>query len=818
MTVWRSGYPGRLIRLLAGCACSLLLLSACNSKKYLRDDQSFLVSNKIKLHSDFPIHNKSELSENLLTLFRQSQTKYSLGFPRHVYYYKYQEKLLKKPDKKKWDEERIIKNRPVIFDSLKVKQTEDDIRKYMGLRGYRSAVVSSKTKTANKETSVKYDVAAGPRLQVDTIIIVAKDSTLQSLVDASLEDSRIPPGSPLDVLLFNEEKLRLVRLLQNEGYATFDESFISNLEVDTSGGRTKAIMRLLNPSDSTLHQKFVVGSIKVFPDYDIVSDSHYHDTLVNNIHYFLPDTTVFTLKTDIFDRLVYLKPGSYTNRDNLDRTIRNLGRLEIIKFVGPSGLIDSTNTGTPSIDYLFRLTRNKKINFDLNGELTYSNIASQQRRSLFGTQFSTNYRDRNVFGNAEVLNVNLELGFEFNFFNRQSSEDYGLLNSLNAGAGGDLSFRRFMDPLGIYRMIGHTKSADKEPLVGARLHRWFMEDATSRLSLGFNYVVITDLYDYYNLNANLNYDIQPDPFKKLTITRIGFDLFVPTAKPAYQEILDNNKFLAESFGNQLYTGFLFRNYLYEVNSKIKARAGYFRVLHSIELSGLEMFAINQAFNAINNNTHKIVLNPNAPPADQVEFSQFAKGEIDVRYFRDLSPKVKFGIKINTGIASPYGPYTKQVPYPKQFYVGGALSNRAWQIRELGPGGYEDTTEIDPNLPFYQTGDFKIDISAELRFKLFWYFDGVLFMDAANVWTLKYDPERPEADISHTFLNEFGIGYGYGIRLDLDFFILRLDLGYKLHNPYPVLPSGETEKSRWLIDELRKFPGGAEPQIAVGLPF
>lgn len=768
--------------------------------------------NKIVLKSDYAIHNKSELNENLLTLFRQSQTKYSLGFPRHVYYYQYQESLLKKPDRKKWDEERLIKNRPVIYDSLKAQQTRDDLRKFMALRGYRSAQVTYKSKTSNHETSVKYFIDAGQRLHIDSMVIKAKDPKLQEIIEENLESSHIPPGSPLDINLYNEEKYRLVRLLQNEGYATLDESYISNLEVDTSQGKVTAIMRILNPSDSTEHQKYTVGTVTIFPDYEVISNKPYVDTTVHEIKYFLPDTPVFTLRPEVFERVLSIKPGENTNRDNLDRTIRNLGRLEIIKFVGPSALIDSSETGTHSIDYIFRLTRNKKINFDLNGELTYSNIASQQRRSLFGTQFSTTYRDRNLFGNAEVLNVNLELGFEFNFFNQQSENDIGLLNSLNTGVGGDLTFRRFMDPLGVYRMIGHTKNPDDDPLIGGRLHRWFLQDATSRLSMGFNYVVITDLYDYYNLNANLNYDIQPDPFKKLTITRIGFDLFVPTAKPAYQEILDNNKFLAESFGNQLYTGFLFRNYLYEVNSKIKARAGYFRMLHSIELSGLEMFLINEGLNAIQNNNNKIVLNPKARPEDQVEFSHFVKGEIDVRYYRDLSPKSSFALRFNTGVATPYGQYTKQVPYPKQFYVGGALSNRAWQIRELGPGGYEDTTEIDPNLPFYQTGDFKIDVSAELRFKLFWYFDGVVFMDAANVWILKYDPDRPEADLSHTFLNEFGIGYGYGIRLDLEFFILRLDLGYKLHNPYPV------NGSRWLKDNLRRFPAGAEPQIAVGLPF
>lgn len=411
-----------------------------------------------------------------------------------------------------------------------------------------------------------------------------------------------------------------------------------------------------------------------------------------------------------------------------------------------------------------------------------------------------------------------KLHLQIIYFGRESVTNSQLLNSLNAGLTTDLSFRQFMDPLNIYHMIGHTKNHEKKAKIGGRLHSWLVEDASTRLSAGFNYVIISDLYDYYNINANMSYDIQPDPFRKLTITRIGFDLFVPNAYPEYQKILDSNKFLAESFGNQLYTGFLFRNYIYEVNSRIKSKAGHFRMLHSMELSGIEMYAINSVANLITGEFNEFVLNPNGSEDEIVEFSQFVKGEIDVRYFRNLTPTTELAIKLNTGVATPFGPYTKQVPYPKQFYVGGAQSNRAWQIRQLGPGGFEDKTVIPANVPFYQTGDFKIDFSAEIRFPLFWSFKGVLFMDAANVWITQFDASRPEADISKNFYKEFGIGYGYGIRLDLDFFIIRLDLGYKLHNPYPVIYDPEKPPSRWLVNELKKFPSGAEPQIAVGLPF
>ena len=345
-----------------------------------------------------------------------------------------------------------------------------------------------------------------------------------------------------------------------------------------------------------------------------------------------------------------------------------------------------------------------------------------------------------------------------------------------------------------------------------KLNDWLENDAVTQLKLGYSFVTIRDYYQYYNLVANLQYIVQPNPFRRLIIDRTGIDIFIPDAKPAYQAILDDNPFLRESFGKQLFTGVAFRGLTSEQNSRRKHRAGYFKFIQGLELSGLEVFGLNTLVNAISNDTEAFAFgNKDGDPENLVTFSHFAKAEVDLRFYRDVGRTSQLAMRFNTGIASPYGPYTQQVPYIKQFYVGGPLSNRAWQIRELGPGSFQDTAALDPNVPFYQTGDFKVDISVEFRFPLFWYFKGALFADAGNIWTLRPDPARPGANVKSPFA-ELGMGFGYGVRMDLSYFILRADFGYRLHNPYPI------NGSRWLTDRLSDFPGGAEVQIAVGMPF
>src|SRR5690606_34257874 len=188
----------------------------------------------------------------------------------------------------------------------------------------------------------------------------------------------------------------------------------------------------------------------------------------------------------------------------------------------------------------------------------YSNIASVQRRSLFGAALSTNYRDVNFLRGAEVFNVNLEGGFEFDFFNATETPERGILNSANFGLNSTLALPRFYDPLGLYRLLNKKGQEEKKILFSRKLNDWLENDAVTQLKLGYSFVTIRDYYQYYNLVANLQYIVQPNPFRSLIIDRTGIDIFIPDAKPAYQEILDDNPFLRESFGKQLFTGVAFR--------------------------------------------------------------------------------------------------------------------------------------------------------------------------------------------------------------------------------------------------------------------
>ncbi|MEI9917795.1 MAG: BamA/TamA family outer membrane protein [Bacteroidota bacterium] len=114
--------------------------------------------------------------------------------------------------------------------------------------------------------------------------------------------------------------------------------------------------------------------------------------------------------------------------------------------------------------------------------------------------------------------------------------------------------------------------------------------------------------------------------------------------------------------------------------------------------------------------------------------------------------------------------------------------------------------------------FKLEGSAEYRFDFIKSFKGALFMDAGNIWLRKaraasdttlasIEREQSKVFNPNTFLSQIAVGTGAGLRFDLNFFVLRLDVAFPLRKPW--LP----EHERWVVKRHRF----REPRLAKAEP-
>lgn len=200
-----------------------------------------------------------------------------------------------------------------------------------------------------------------------------------------------------------------------------------------------------------------------------------------------------------------------------------------------------------------------------------------------------------------------------------------------------------------------------------------------------------------------------------------------------------------------------------------------------------------------------------------------KVEFDARWYSKARKRSQLAARFKTGIAVPFGP-DDNISYIKQFFVGGPSSIRAWRPMHLGPGTFVNRNFFEPTSQtiFYQRGDLSLEMNLEYRFDLYWLMEGALFVDAGNIWTLQDDPSRPGAQISSDFLSEMAIGYGYGLRFDFNYFLIRLDLGLKLLYPSNVFSEPDAPGAPFIAPTGRwispRGQGVGNFNIAVNYPF
>jgi outer membrane protein assembly factor BamA len=192
---------------------------------------------------------------------------------------------------------------------------------------------------------------------------------------------------------------------------------------------------------------------------------------------------------------------------------------------------------------------------------------------------------------------------------------------------------------------------------------------------------------------------------------------------------------------------------------------------------------------------------------KIPFAQFLRTEIDYRIYIPVRKKSRIVYRVAGGIGKPLT-NLNIIPYEQSFFSGGPNSIRAWRARTLGPGGYDPTNS---EARFDKIGDILLEGNIEYRFHIIKSFNGALFVDAGNIWRLNPDVTKPNGEFIVTnFYRQIAIGGGMGLRLDLDFFVIRLDFAAPIHDPKYA------EGNRWTYD--KKPWRNIVINFGIGYPF
>ncbi len=794
-------------------AIFLLLCCSCNTKKYLKADEAFVQKNIIEFTGKDKVKHKATIKYDLSTVVKQKPNKRLFLVPRRYYYYKtYDRDSLKFFGR---FAKRVFAEPPSIYSKELAEKTASSMQYYMINRGYFNAEVFYDTKIKRKKSYTTYTVYPNKLYTLDTINYFSEDSTIHQLLQQLKKDSHLESGGPADGKLYDLEVNRITQALRNQGYAQFYPNYIDQPVGDSTNYKINLSIEALRIADTLDHQTYSIGTIDVYPQFSPEQRlQEKPDTMINGIRFFTGGQKL-KVKASTILRAIKFKQGELYAQNKVDETTRQLNGIGIFRFISPKSEIDTLDNSKMNFKIYLSLRKHQEVGaeIELNNSRGSSTIDTTGllNLSLLGIGANLSYINRNTFRAAELLSININGNVDLNFDRQQD-----LFNTFDFTTTVKLNFPRFIDLTRMWKGLHKTR------LISRPFSKALKSNSTPQLTLGYNYHDQITFSKYNSFNAYFGYNLQRNETDRYQINQIGIDYFIPDiSRPAFREVILNNPFLEKSLHKQLFTGFLLRNMLYEHKGHPNTNGQSFYFRTDFEVSGLEVMTVNWLYNRLEE-PFKI------GRIDPIEYSQYVFLSLDGRYYKQLSPTRSVAYRLMSGIILPYGT-SDEVPYVKQLHVGGPMSIRGWQIRELGPGAYQE--EVPENIgSYYQAGEFKLEFNAEYRFDMFWLLDGAFFVDGGNVWTLREDTSRVGSqllwkprfskalgrDVGDNFLKQLAISSGFGIRLDTYFFF-RFDIGLQMRSPY------EVNGSHWLMEsygrrELGSFNKYLNYNLAIGYPF
>ena len=738
-----------------------------------------------------------------------------------------------------------IAEKPVVYDTILYNKSIDQIRLFLKRKGYYYGNVSGSSITDKKhKIKVNYTLNSGPCYIIDSVYVISKNGSVKSsytnkFLKKIVENTQVHPllNKPFDLDYLETYREDIARFMRDETFYGFTASSIS-LIADTNKTTMKVILgiefknRLVEHpiiKDSLIQKYYVSTRINEvhfhLSDTSMLEerfakylDSEYKTSIINPIdNQFLATKNAFlyaeetytkkqreelkitkkdslspmrmaiihfngrkpSINANLLELQNYLEMTNIYKEYYVERSYQCLNQLGVFSTIKPL-IIELPNN---KLDIHYFLVPSKRKTFAFEPKFTSS-------FGLLGVNASFNYSDRNIFGGTEKLTFSFGGGFE--------SQPIIFDNGARTGT----TFNTFeFGPSLKLEIPGLFPT--KVTLLSKR------QKPKTIISLAYNYEK-RNVFDRSVFQMNYTWKMLVD---KTQIFEFGLPLasvikFVAINKsPEFEAQINtqNDLFLKNSYSDQFIwedfkLTFIFDNakkdYFQNKKRLFKHRFlnAHINFSSSFSSAGILLSRFKTWQDTLANGQHSFF---------DVGYAQFIRNDNIYIFNRDFNPKSSINLKLQAGFGVPYGNSKTSMPYDYSFFAGGANDNRGWKARALGPGAFK--YYLDSTSTSAQIGDIRLGGTIEYRYSLGSALKGAFFADFGNIWTYKEDLSREGAKFTNDWYKQFAVAMGIGFRLDLDFFIIRLDLGIPVYNP--ALP----DNARWIFQSR-------EPYVEEGIGY
>lgn len=782
-----------------------MLFHSCKSTRYVDDNEFLLTKTTIK------VNEKTSIDDAINDYLAQRPNNTLLGIPLALHFHNTGNKDFD-PKLKTWEQEHpkgaqfftsIFSKKqaigyrkfkynfhqwwlnngeaPVILSTLKTAKTETNLTEHFIQLGYFDVAVNSKTEKKNKKATILYEVSTNKPYFLGKITNDIASHVLDSIYKKHASESLVISGDQYNYSNLTGEIDRLTNIFRNSGIYRFNKNTI-NFEGDSIHKIINTEMVIGNNDLNKPYKVQYIKKINIYTDFSY-SDSHLKplkDSIIyNGYHFYAHEKIVYNPK--LLLNAIFINPNTIykdTDRELTRKHLRDLLNFSLVD-------IKYTELDDDSLEASIILKPLEKYNLGFSSELTHSNI-----RQL-GISTKVIFSNRNAFRGAELFKFSIQGAF---LDSKEASDNESILNAFEVGADLSLEIPRFLLPFNFKRIVAKDMSPKTELSIGTSLQKNIgLDKQKFNVTAGYRWfpskqithnIELLNVQFIQNLNTNSYFSIYSSEYNDLekikleyfpnqelttqnaisfidTNINADFELSNPTDYQTAQNIKSRHSIITEDFViPTIAYSFSFNNsesYKDTNFSSFKAR---------LSLAGNLSTAISSS---TNENGIKTVFD--------TPIAQYVRGDFEYKKYWDISSNSMLAFRSSLGIAIPYG-NTKTMPFTKSYFVGGPNDLRAWKIYDLGPGSSKSGLE-------YNIGNLKFLTSLEYRFKILNSLKGAFFIDAGNIWNIANDEITVNNDTFNNFnsIKEIAIGTGFGMRYDLSFILIRIDVGCKTYEPY-----------------------------------
>lgn len=745
---------------------------SCNNTKYLPANESLYVGAEVKIEAaDMKKGKKKGIRKELQALTRPKPNSSILGLRPKLWLWN-----IGGTPKKKISVRRLLKNLgepPVLLSDVNVETNNKVLQNNLENTGYFRSIVTGETQIKNRRAKAIYTAATGPQYTINQVVFQNDSSLLQKAILRTQRRTLLKKGDPFDLDVVKAERDRIDDRLKNRGFYFFSpDNLIIDIDSTIGNNKLNLYVNTKQETPDEARQVYRIKDVVIYPTFNInnaADTSRKYGELFRG--YYVVDSAKF-YKPKLFQQAMQFQKGDLYNRREHNSTLQRLINLGIFKFV--RNRFEKVGDTTLNAYYYLTPQNKKSLRLEIGGNTKSNNLT--------GTQVTIGFTNRNTFRGGEIMNISVTGGTEV-----QVSGNFKGYNTYRIGAEGNLAIPRFVIPF-----------------VNINPRGGFVP--RTNIQLGYDILNRQKLYTLNSLRGAFGYIWKETSQKEHTFYPISVQYVQPVnVTEEYKARLGQDATLQKIIDTQFILGANYNYLMNQMSGPRTPRNGfYFNGL--VDVSGNIAGLVKR--NLIKDgDTARIFGAP---------FSQYLKLETDFRYYRQLGGESVWASRIDIGTGFPYG-NSKELPFIKQFFIGGNNSIRAFRSRSLGPGTYNanptNTKQFIPD----QSGDIKLEINSELRFKIIKPVYGALFVDAGNIWLYNENSYKPGGEFGGDFMKELAAGTGLGVRVDISILVLRLDLAFPIRKPW--LPESE----RWVIDQISFGDSEWRKEnlifnLAIGYPF